>query len=145
MEKQCNFSSLLLITLLLPLLLQCLGQQLQTCTGSQRLVICVTNNAQSVCEQPSNVTTSLARVYRVLNNSPCITLHFTGGLHVLENELHFGLSYTNIEIEGINSQTIIESNRNSLTVESGGGKVVILNVVFKNCSAWMTLYFQGVL
>ena len=142
MEKQSYRSSLLLITFVLSLSIPCLSRVWQTCTGSQHLVVCVTNDAEEICDQPSNGTTSIAGVSRVLAryHGRCVSLYFTGGLHVLENDLNLESNDISVEISvqmvgGIDPQTIIKSR--SLSVRSVRGKLLILNIFFLNCSGWM--------
>jgi hypothetical protein len=67
-------------------------------------IVCVTNDAERVCNRPSNATvTAVAGVHRWLRNQPqCLTLQFTSGLHILEDHLvaESGLSLAIIKIVG---------------------------------------------
>lgn len=143
-----QYSYLLLLVITLSSLL-CCGQVLHRCTGSQHLVICVSNDAHRVCEQASkyNVTTNLMRINQVLRQFQwtCVTLRFAGGRHVLQQDLRFEwISRRDIAIIGANGsrQTTIECNRYYISFESSG--VLIHNAAFKNCWAWMTFYFYNV-
>lgn len=73
----------------------------------------------------------------------CVTLYFTGGLHLLQNNIYFGKSFRNVTINGAsNRQTIIEFKNSNLMAHFNDAVLTISNVVFEKCSQTMTLYVQ---
>lgn len=113
--------------------------QLSQCAGSQHLIICVANDANRVCEHPSNVTTDAAGVSQVLSGHThrCSTLYFASGLHVLKKSIVFRAEKPVRIIGEVDLQTIIKCNQHTLEYSkvNGYGRVLIRNVIFRNCSS----------
>lgn len=136
------------------------GQHLRECGGNDLVSICITNDAEIGCQQPSNVTTSIAGFSQLLMRDlslKCVKVFFTSGTHLLENSLIFAQNITNIEIFG----TVVPQTKIECVLSDGlvfnaalNGCILITNIIFEKCSKWkyieelsflpLAIFFQNV-